>query len=109
MERFNVVTGPTGIMGTVAIVFPKSDVGVRALEAGFLKKQSRSNPTPSHATFLPHVTGIPYYRWIGSEVLLHGTQATVLIAACRWTMRAIEVGLLLVECLKASDTSVHAA
>src|ERR1700730_6943706 len=30
------------------------------------------------------------------------------IAARRWTMRAIEVGLLSVDCLKASHTSVHA-
>jgi len=31
------------------------------------------------------------------------------IAARRWTMKAIEVGLLSVDCLKASHTSVHAA
>ena len=31
------------------------------------------------------------------------------IAARRWTMRAIEAGLLSVDCLKASCTSVHAA
>jgi hypothetical protein len=31
------------------------------------------------------------------------------IAARRWTMRAIEAGLLSVDCLKASHTSVHAA
>jgi hypothetical protein len=31
------------------------------------------------------------------------------IAARRWTMRAIEAGLLSVDCLKASRTSVHAA
>jgi hypothetical protein len=31
------------------------------------------------------------------------------IAARRWTMRAIEVGLLSVDCLKASQPSVHAA
>jgi hypothetical protein len=31
------------------------------------------------------------------------------IAARRWTMRAIELGLLSVDCLKASHTSVHAA
>src|SRR5215212_6872934 len=30
-------------------------------------------------------------------------------AARRWTMRAIETGLLSVECLKATQTSVHAA
>lgn len=30
------------------------------------------------------------------------------IAARRWTMRAIEVGLLSVDCLRASYTSVHA-
>jgi hypothetical protein len=31
------------------------------------------------------------------------------IAARRWTIRAIEAGLLSVDCLKASQTSVHAA
>jgi hypothetical protein len=31
------------------------------------------------------------------------------IAARRWTMWAIEAGLLSVDCLKASHTSVHAA
>jgi|SRR5215471_4635034 len=31
------------------------------------------------------------------------------IAARRWTMRAIDAGLLSVDCLKASRTSVHAA
>jgi hypothetical protein len=31
------------------------------------------------------------------------------IAARRWTMKAIEAGLLSVDCLKASHTSVHAA
>ena len=31
------------------------------------------------------------------------------IAARRWTLRAIEAGLLSVDCLKASHTSVHAA
>jgi hypothetical protein len=31
------------------------------------------------------------------------------IAARRWTMRAIEAGLLSVDCLKASRTSAHAA
>jgi hypothetical protein len=31
------------------------------------------------------------------------------IAARRWTMRAIEAGLLSVDCLKSSHTSVHAA
>src|SRR5229473_104657 len=30
-------------------------------------------------------------------------------AARRWTMRAIETGLLSVECLKATQTSVHGA
>jgi hypothetical protein len=30
------------------------------------------------------------------------------IAARRWTMRAIEAGLLSVDCLKASYASVHA-
>ena len=31
------------------------------------------------------------------------------IAARRWTMKAIQAGLLSVDCLKAAHTSVHAA
>src|ERR1700731_3636609 len=46
-------------------------------------------------TFSPRTTG--------------GSTQKFWIAARRWTMRAIEVGLLSIDCLKAAHTSVHAA
>jgi hypothetical protein len=39
---------------------------------------------------------------------LPGTAKAFWIAARRWTMRAIETGVLSVDCLKAPQTSVHA-
>ena len=44
-------------------------------------------------------------RWIGSEVLLHRTSPTVLDRGAALD----DAGLLSVDCLKASHTSVHAA
>ena len=38
-----------------------------------------------------------------------GHRQSFWIAARRWTMRAIETGLLSVDCLKAAQASVHAA
>ena len=49
IERSNVVTGPTGIIGMVAIVFPECD----SLPDSLARKQSPINTTSSHATFLP--------------------------------------------------------
>jgi hypothetical protein len=39
-------------------------------------------------------------RWLSPEVLLNGASQAFWIAARRWTMRAVEAGLLNVECLK---------
>src|ERR1700719_3557642 len=54
-------------------------------------------------TFSPRMTGGSAQRFCSTEHRQH-----FWIAARRWTMRAIEVGLLSVDCLKASHTSVHA-
>jgi hypothetical protein len=57
-----------------------------------------------HRTFTRRTTGGSTQKFCCTE---HRQQFW--IAARRWTMRAIEVGLLSVDCLKASHTSVHAA
>jgi hypothetical protein len=54
--------------------------------------------------FAPRATGGSAQKFCST-----GHRQEFWIAARRWTMRAIEVGLLSVECLKASRTSVHAA
>jgi hypothetical protein len=54
--------------------------------------------------FSPRTTGGSTQKFCGS-----GHRQQFWIAARRWTMRAIEAGLLSVDCLKASHTSVHAA
>jgi hypothetical protein len=54
--------------------------------------------------FTPRMTGGSAQRFCCT-----GHRQQFWIAARRWTMRAIEVGLLSVDCLKASHTSVHAA
>ena len=53
-------------------------------------------------TFTPLTTG-------GSAQKFCCTRHRQQFAARRWTMRAIEVGLLSIDCLRASHTSVHAA
>ena len=57
------------------------------------------------------VTGLPPRTTGGStqRFCCTGHRQQFWIAARRWTMRAIEAGLLSVDCLKASHTSVHAA
>src|SRR3984893_578899 len=54
--------------------------------------------------FTPRTTGGSAQRFCCT-----GHRQQFWIAARRWTMRAIEAGLLAVDCLKASHTSVHAA
>src|SRR5437016_1583928 len=49
MERFNVVTGPTGIMGMVAICLPPNQM----LREGFLENRARSTRSPRMPTSLP--------------------------------------------------------
>jgi hypothetical protein len=55
-------------------------------------------------TFMPRMTGGSSQKFCCT-----GHRQQFWIAARRWTMRAIEVGLLSVDCLKAPDASVHAA
>ena len=55
-------------------------------------------------TFSPRTTGGSAQKFCST-----GHRQQFWIAARRWTMRAIEAGLLSVDCLKASHTSVHAA
>ncbi len=55
-------------------------------------------------TFTPRMTGGSMQKFCCT-----GHRQQFWIAARRWTMRAIEAGLLSVDCLKASHTSVHAA
>ena len=67
--------------------------------------------TTSHACclwcgrdFTPRVTGGSAQKFCCT-----GHRQEFWIAARRWTMRAIDAGLLSVACLKASHASVHAA
>jgi hypothetical protein len=55
-------------------------------------------------TFTPRTTGGSAQKFCCT-----GHRQQFWIAARRWTMRAIDAGLLSVDCLKASQTSVHAA
>ena len=54
--------------------------------------------------YRPRTTGGSPQRFCST-----GHRQAFSLAARRWTMRAIEAGLLSVDCLKASHTSVHAA
>jgi hypothetical protein len=54
--------------------------------------------------FTPRVTGGTAQKFCST-----GHRQEFWIAARRWTMRAIDAGLLSVDCLKASHASVHAA
>jgi hypothetical protein len=54
--------------------------------------------------FTPRATGGSTQKFCCS-----GHRQEFWIAARRWTMRAIDAGLLSVDCLKPSHTSVHAA
>src|SRR5260370_40967352 len=54
--------------------------------------------------FTPRKTGGSAQRFCSTE-----HRKAFWTAARRWTMRAIETGLLTIDCLKATQTSVHAA
>src|SRR6202049_906652 len=67
------------------------------------------SPQKSHClwcgrTFTARTTGGSAQRFCSTE-----HRKAFWTAARRWTMRAIETGLLSVDCLKAVQTSVHAA
>src|ERR1051325_9171412 len=54
--------------------------------------------------FRPRATGGSAQRFCSTE-----HRKAFWTAARRWTMRAIETGLLSIDCLKRTQTSVHAA
>jgi len=90
-------------VSTAAIIKNGSGLAAAALELG-------RNPAPDGRclwcgrTFTPRATGGSTQKFCCT-----GHRQQFWIAARRWTMRAIEAGLLSVDCLKASQTSVHAA
>ena len=57
-----------------------------------------------HRAFTRRATGGSAQKFCST-----GHRQAFWVAARRWTMRAIETGLLSVDCLKAPQTSVHAA
>jgi hypothetical protein len=95
-----------------------TETGVELLDpdggSGFWRPAEEASPQPVSAmeahclwcgrTFTPRVTGGSRQRFCST-----GHRQAFWIAARRWTMRAVEAGLLSVDCLKASTTSVHAA
>src|ERR1700757_2467583 len=88
---------------TAAITINRSGLAAPVPELG-------RNPAPDgrclwcDRTFTPRATGGSTQRFCRT-----GHRQQFWIAARRWTMRAIEAGLLSVDCLKAAQTSVHAA
>jgi hypothetical protein len=95
-----------------------TETGVKLLDAddgsGSRNPAWQTSPQPESATktyclwcgrgFTPRVTGGSAQRFCSV-----GHRQAFWIAARRWTMRAIETGLLSVDCLKAPQGSVHAA
>jgi hypothetical protein len=77
-------------------------------------KTARQRPEPASATktnclwcgrgFRPRIFGGSAQKFCCSA-----HRQAFWLAARRWTMRAIEAGLLSVDCLKSSQASVHAA
>ena len=79
-------------------------IGFASAEQLVSQPISRARCSWCGRSFRPRSTGGSAQKFCCSE---HRQQFW--IAARRWTMRAIEAGLLSVDCLKASHTSVHAA
>jgi hypothetical protein len=96
-----------------AVFLPASDTEVPLIRGGF-PVTAALEPAQKLAldarclccgrTFTPRATGGSAQKFCCT-----GHRQQFWIAARRWTMRAIEAGLLSVDCLKASQTSVHAA
>ena len=77
--------------------------------ASFVSVTQQFNTTTSMGrlcdrTFSPRTTGGSTQKFCCT-----GHRQQFWIAARRWTMKAIDAGLLSVDCLKASHTTVHAA
>src|SRR6516162_1847405 len=102
---------PSSSAAAKAVFLPATEVplnrGGFPVNAAFeldLKPASDARCLWCHRTFAPRATGGTVQKFCCA-----GHRQEFWIAARRWTMRAIEAGLLSVDCLKASRTSVHAA
>jgi hypothetical protein len=102
-------------VGVRSALLPANDAVVAAAHSsGSVTRVLELEPAPEppvaphclwcHRTFTPRMTGESIRKFCCT-----GHRQQFWIAARRWTMRAIEAGLLSVDCLKASHTSVHAA
>jgi hypothetical protein len=95
-----------------AVFLPANHIKVPLNRSGFsVTAALEPAEKPLHArclwcgrAFTPRATGGSVQKFCCT-----GHRQQFWIAARRWTMRAIEAGLLSVDCLKASQTSVHAA
>jgi hypothetical protein len=104
---------PSSSAAAKAVFLPVSHTEVPLNRGGFpvtaaleldLKPASDARCLWCHRTFAPRATGGSAQKFCSA-----GHRQEFWIAARRWTMRAIDAGLLSVDCLKASRTSVHAA
>jgi hypothetical protein len=102
-------------VGVRSALLPANDAVVAAAHSsGSVTRVLELEPAPEppvaphclwcHRTFTPRMTGESIRKFCCT-----GHRQQFWIAARRWTMRVIEAGLLSVDCLKASHTSVHAA
>jgi hypothetical protein len=85
----------------------RSEGGVGEVGAGALTvrpEAKAANCIWCRGSFTPRGTGGSAQKFCSA-----GHRQAFWLAARRWTMRAIEAGLLSVECLKPTEASVHAA
>src|ERR1700748_2248126 len=92
-NTFEIVVAANGVSGSVSMALAPDDN--RALDARCLWCYRR---------FSPRTTGGSAQRFCCT-----GHRQQFWIAARRWTMRAIDAGLLSVDCLKAAQNRLHAA
>src|SRR5215813_13189898 len=104
---------PSSSAAAKAVFLPASHTGVPLNCGGFsvtaaldldLKPAWDARCLWCSRTFTPRSTG-----GSAQKFCCEGHRQQFWVAARRWTMRAIEAGLLSVDCLKATQTSVHAA
>jgi hypothetical protein len=90
LEIFTTTNGGRGSVGAICELTPQPDLNAHCLWCDRI--------------FRPRTTGGSAQKFCCT-----GHRQQFWIAARRWTMRAIDAGLLSVDCLKASHMSVHAA
>ena len=91
-----------------AAFLPVSHTQVPLDRGGLPGYRPRTGPEACLGRSLPVVSPIfqaAFHRWIDPEVLLLGHRQQFWIAARRRTMRAVDAGLLSVDCLKACHTT----